>query len=110
MTAGLYIHAMCWQCTPLPVNNAVMANLFAYLPQTYRGAGVGIVTGRIHHCTQESGSSVSKLRAGRAGFDSLRGNGFFLFSTKSRPYLGPTQTPIQCVMGAFFFWDKAAGV
>jgi hypothetical protein len=39
------------------------------------------------------------LRAGRSGFDSLQGQGFGLFSTESRPALGPTQPPIQRVSG-----------
>jgi hypothetical protein len=31
------------------------------------------------------------------GFESRQGLGIFLFTTASRPDLGPTQSPIQCV-------------
>jgi hypothetical protein len=37
----------------------------------------------------------SRLRAGRLGFDSRQGIGIFLFTTASRPDLGPTQPAIQ---------------
>jgi hypothetical protein len=43
----------------------------------------------------------SGSRAGWSGFDSPRGLGIFLFTTASRPALGPTQPPIQWVSGAF---------
>jgi hypothetical protein len=46
---------------------------------------------------------ATRLRAGRSvlGFDSRRGLGIFLFTTASRPALGPTQPPVQWVLGAF---------
>jgi hypothetical protein len=34
------------------------------------------------------------------GFESWQGMGIFLFTTASRPALGPTQLPIQWVPGA----------
>jgi len=34
--------------------------------------------------------------------------GIFLFDTASRPALGPTQTPIQCVPGVLSLGGKAA--
>jgi hypothetical protein len=37
---------------------------------------------------------------GVLGFDSLQGLGIFLFTTASRPALGPTQPPIQWAPGA----------
>jgi hypothetical protein len=43
-----------------------------------------------------------QLRAGRPGFDSQQCK-IFLFSTASRPTLGPTQPPIQCVPGAHYW-------
>jgi hypothetical protein len=39
-------------------------------------------------------------RAGQPGFDSWQGQYTFLYSTASRPALGPTQPPIQWVSGA----------
>jgi hypothetical protein len=42
---------------------------------------------------------MTGLRAGRSGFDSRQGMGIFLFTTASRPALGPTQPPIQWVSG-----------
>jgi hypothetical protein len=42
------------------------------------------------------------------GFDSWQRLGIFLFTTASRPALGPTQPPIQWVQGAFP-GSKAAG-
>jgi hypothetical protein len=42
-------------------------------------------------------------RSGYGGFDSRRGwLEIFLFSTASRPVLGPTQSPIQMAPGALF--------
>jgi hypothetical protein len=38
------------------------------------------------------------LRAGRQEFDSLEARDFFLFSTSSRPALGPTQPAMQWVL------------
>jgi hypothetical protein len=37
------------------------------------------------------------LWAGRSGFDSWKGYEIFLYSTASRPPLGPTQPPVQWV-------------
>jgi len=42
-------------------------------------------------------SIVNRLRAGRPGFDSRQKQKFHLFSTSSRPTLGPTQPPTQWV-------------
>jgi hypothetical protein len=46
-----------------------------------------------------SDNIVTRLRAGRPGFDSLQltVKGFFLVTTASGPALGHTQTPIQWV-------------
>jgi len=38
--------------------------------------------------------------SGVLGFDSRRGLGIFLFTTESRPALGPTQPSIQWMLGA----------
>jgi hypothetical protein len=43
---------------------------------------------------------VTRLQAGRPGFNSWQGDETFLFATTTRPALGPTQTPIQWVLGA----------
>jgi hypothetical protein len=43
------------------------------------------------------------------GFDSLRGLEIFLFDTMSRPALGSTQPPAQCVPGAFSLEVKQPG-
>jgi len=40
---------------------------------------------------------VTRLRAGRSELDSWQEQGLFLFATESRPVLGPTQPPIQCI-------------
>jgi hypothetical protein len=45
-------------------------------------------------------SVVTGRRAGRPGFDFLKGHGSFLFDTASRPDLGSTQPPSQLVRGA----------
>jgi hypothetical protein len=48
------------------------------------------------------GSSVSivtRLWAGRPGFNSRQGQGYFLIATTARPALEPTQTRIQWVLG-----------
>jgi hypothetical protein len=53
-------------------------------------------------------SNIKKITKGRMGwtigvlgFDSRRGLGIFIFTTASRPALGPTQLPIQWIPGAF---------
>jgi hypothetical protein len=49
------------------------------------------------------------LRAGRPGFDSRPGQEIFLFSTGSRPDLGPAQPPIQWVTVALSPEVKRSG-
>jgi hypothetical protein len=44
-----------------------------------------------------------------SGFDARRGLGIFLFTTASRPALGPTQPPIQWVPGALSLGVKRSG-
>jgi hypothetical protein len=48
----------------------------------------------------EAGSSLISLKTITFGFDSRRGLGIFLFTTGFRMVLGPTQLPIQWVLGA----------
>jgi hypothetical protein len=43
-------------------------------------------------------SIVTRQWAGKAGFDSWQGLGFFLFATLFRPALGPTQPPFQRIL------------
>jgi hypothetical protein len=50
-------------------------------------------------CTESSVSIVTRLRAGRPGFDSRQGLGISLLVTVSRQVLEPTQPPIQRVPG-----------
>jgi hypothetical protein len=47
--------------------------------------------------SRDSSVDSDRLRAGRSGFDSRQGQEIFLFSTASRPPLGPTQPPIKWV-------------
>jgi hypothetical protein len=44
-----------------------------------------------------------------SGFNSQQGQEIFLFSIASRQALGPTQPPIQWVLGAVFFDVKQQG-
>jgi hypothetical protein len=46
---------------------------------------------------------------GVLGFDSWQGMGIFLFTTVSRPALGPTQPPIQWVPGVLSLGVKRLG-
>jgi hypothetical protein len=43
------------------------------------------------------------------GFGSRQGLGIFLFTTASRPALGPTEPPIRWVLGALFLGVKRSG-
>jgi hypothetical protein len=52
---------------------------------------------------------ATRLRPGRSGFNSRQGLRIFLFTTTSRPALGPIQLPIQCVTGVFFPRVKRQG-
>jgi hypothetical protein len=45
---------------------------------------------------------------GVLGFESLQGLEIFLFTTTFRTALGPTQTPIQWVLGPLSLGGKAA--
>jgi hypothetical protein len=53
--------------------------------------------------------SLIGLQAERSGFDSRQGEEIFLFSTASRPALGPTQPPIQWVPGGLSVGVKRLG-
>jgi hypothetical protein len=60
------------------------------------------------HCFQSRGSSVNtvtELGAGQSEFDFQQEQGFFLFTTASRPALGPTQS-IKWVRGG----DPSPGI
>jgi hypothetical protein len=46
-------------------------------------------------------STVTRLRAGCPGFDSLQGQGIFLLATASRLTMGPIQPPFQWVLEFF---------
>jgi hypothetical protein len=48
-------------------------------------------------------------KVGVLGFDSHRGLGIFLFTTASRPAVGPTQPPNQWVPGALSLGVKRPG-
>jgi hypothetical protein len=49
------------------------------------------------------------LTIGVLGFDSRRELGIFLFTTVSKTALGPTQPPIQWVLGALSLGQKRPG-
>jgi hypothetical protein len=50
------------------------------------------------------------LLAARLEFDSRQGPWFYLLTTASRPALGPTQSPIQWVLGALSWGQGGRGV
>jgi hypothetical protein len=63
-------------------------------------------------CNWSRGSSVNvvtRLQAGRPGFDSSHEQGYFLFATASGPALGPTQPPIQRVSKSLSLGVKRLG-
>jgi len=47
-----------------------------------------------------------QLRAGRTGFNFWQGQGLQFFATASRQALGPIQSFIQWIPGAFSLWVK----
>jgi hypothetical protein len=59
-------------------------------------------------CPDQLSRYSDGLRPGRPGFDSWQEQVILLFSTASRPALGPTQPPIQWVPG-IFAGGKVAG-
>jgi hypothetical protein len=77
---------------------------------------------KIHYLYQESNpsrparsliSTLSGIALGygldNRGFESRYGLGIFLFSTASRPVLGPTQSPVQWVPGSLSLAGKRPG-
>jgi hypothetical protein len=62
------------------------------------------------HCDQQIGQYSDRLWAGWLGFSSQKGQETFLYSSVSRPTLGPTQHPIQWEQGELFQRGKAARV
>jgi hypothetical protein len=50
-----------------------------------------------------------EVRDGRPGFDSRQRQDIFLYSTASRPSLGPTQPPIEWVPMGCFLGEKRPG-
>jgi hypothetical protein len=44
---------------------------------------------------------ITRLRAGRPGFNSRQEQGFSLFAIDSRPVLGPSQPPINAYRAVF---------
>jgi hypothetical protein len=71
-----------------PIISRFARYLIGIVPCSFRsrGSSVGVATGY--------------GLDGVLGFDSRRGLGIFLFSTASRPALGPTQPPIRWVLRA----------
>jgi hypothetical protein len=70
--------------------------LFVSVQYKSRDSSVGIALG---YGLDDRGSRV----------DSRRGLGIFLFTTASRTALGPTQSPIQWVLGALSLGVKRLG-
>jgi len=59
--------------------------------------------------TQSRSSSVSivtRLQAGRLGFNYWQVQGIFLFTTMSRPTLEPSLSPIQWVLWSVPWWKS----
>jgi hypothetical protein len=54
-------------------------------------------------------TSATGLWAGRSEFDFRQKLGIFLYATASKPALGPTQPPIQWILGVPYPGSKAAG-
>jgi hypothetical protein len=52
---------------------------------------------------------ATRYELGGPGFDSQEGQHFLIFSTVSRPAMGPTQPPTQCVWGALALGVKRPG-
>jgi hypothetical protein len=61
------------------------------------GNCLSIIYGAEHWQLEFVVSIVSTLRAGRSGFEFWQAQNFFISSESSRPALGPTQPPVQCV-------------
>jgi hypothetical protein len=61
---------------------------------------------------EKRGSSdgiVTRLRAGRPGFDSRQGQGIFLFAATNIPPVGPAQPPFQSILAAISRGVKLPG-
>jgi hypothetical protein len=80
-------------------------NFNSILPLTPRSSESSLPFG----FSNETTVCISPGVAGGGGFDSRRGPGIFLFSTASRPALGPTQPPIKWVPGALSSGIKRPG-
>jgi hypothetical protein len=65
-------------------------------PSDTASFGAGAPPLKLNYCY-----TSTKLQAGRQGFDFREGQGFVLFTTASRPTVGPTQAPVRWVPWAF---------
>jgi hypothetical protein len=77
------------------------------------GANRGGVSYRLHASLAQEPGYLGAVALGHwlddRGFDSRQGLGIFLFTTASRPVLGPTQPPIQWTPGALSVGVKRPG-
>jgi hypothetical protein len=80
------------QGEPLKFNSLPHINLYSHLPRT----------------GNSSVSTVTKLRAGRSGFDSRQGHGLIFLAPTSRPALEPYQFCYPMGTGGSFSGSKAA--
>jgi hypothetical protein len=73
---------------------------FLLCVNSYSDVGVAKLWAHIWQIYQNCNLLATAWTIGVLGFDSRRGLGIFLLSTPSRPALGPTNPPIQWVLGA----------
>jgi len=69
---------------------------------------------KIRHWIRSRASSIRLLSSklewlDDRGFESRQGLGIFIFTTPSRPVLGPIQLPIRWVPGVLSLWVKRPG-
>jgi hypothetical protein len=104
-SSGFYIRSLavqiyCCRASHTTTMNTTYCLSTCYIDTSLKQALLFLTRSAFCVMQYSSVSIETGIRVGRPEFDSRQGIGIFLLSTTSRPPLGRTQPPIQCVTGS----------